>query len=177
MREILFKGKNFEIEAWFTGIPITTHIGTFMVFEENPHYCSQYGYMEIDGLCEVDSNTISEFTGLYDCTTWEELTEEEQEQFLLEWNCKENRNNTEDDWKGRKIFENDIVEFTVFDYNGIDTQYKGVVVYSGSRFMIWKSKESEYYGNDGGFDLDWVLYQDDEFKVVGNIFDDEYLLK
>lgn len=70
----------------------------------------------------------------------------------------------------KKIFEGDICEFSVFDYNGHDTQYKGVVVYCGSRFMLWESKESEYYGNDGGFDLDWVVSQDDEFEVIGNIF-------
>ena len=80
------------------------------------------------------------------------------------------------DKNGRKIFEGDICEFSVFDYNDHDTQYKGIVVYSGSRFMLWKSKESEYYGYDGGFDLDWVVSQDDEFKITGNIFDNPELL-
>lgn len=77
----------------------------------------------------------------------------------------------------RNIFEGDICEFSVFDYNGSDTQYKGVVVYTGSRFMLWKSKESEYYGNDGGFDLDWTISQDDEIEVIGNIFDNPELLE
>ena len=76
-----------------------------------------------------------------------------------------------------KIFKGNICEFSVFDYNDHDTQYKGVVVYSGSRFMLWKSKESEYYGYDGGFDLDWVVSQDDEFKIIGNIFDNPEMLK
>lgn len=42
---------------------------------------------------------------------------------------------------------------------------------SGSRFMLWHSADSEYYGPDGGFDLDWVLNQDDEFEVISNIHD------
>lgn len=65
-REILFKAKRIDNGEWVEGVPISTHIGTFMVFEENPHYCSQYGYMEIDGLCKVDSNTLCEYTGLMD---------------------------------------------------------------------------------------------------------------
>ena len=80
------------------------------------------------------------------------------------------------DKNGRKIFEGDICEFSVFDYNGSDTQYKGVVVYTGSRFMLWKSEKSEYYGSDGGFDLDWVVGQDDEFEIIGNIFDNPELI-
>lgn len=80
------------------------------------------------------------------------------------------------DLEGRKIFEGDICEFSVFDYNGHDTQYNGVVVYCGSRFMLWKSKDSEYYGADGGFDLDWTVGQDDEFEVIGNIFDNPELI-
>lgn len=80
------------------------------------------------------------------------------------------------DKNGKEIYEGDICEFSVFDYNDCDTQYKGVVVYSGSRFMLWKSKESEYYGNDGGFDLDWVISQDDEFEVIGNIYGNPELL-
>lgn len=53
----------------------------------------------------------------------------------------------------------------------------GVVVYAGSRFMLWKSVESEYYGADGWFDLDWVIVQDDEFEIVGNIHGAHELLE
>lgn len=81
------------------------------------------------------------------------------------------------DKNDEKIFEGDICEFSVFDYNGHDTQYKGVIVYDGSRFMLWKSKDSEYYGDDGGFDLDWTVAQDDEFEVIGNIFDNPELVE
>lgn len=81
------------------------------------------------------------------------------------------------DVREKRVFEGDICEFSVFDCDGHDTQHKGVVVYCGSRFMLWKSKESEYYGNDGGFDLDWVVAQDDEFEVAGNIYDNPELLE
>lgn len=68
MREILFRGKliDNDSEEWIEGIPIKTHIGTFMCFDENPHYCSQYGCMEIDQIIMVDESTISQYTGLRD---------------------------------------------------------------------------------------------------------------
>lgn len=66
MSEFLYKGKSIETGEWVAGIPIKTKIGTFIIFEENPHYCNQYGYMEIDGLCLVDPETVGEYTGLKD---------------------------------------------------------------------------------------------------------------
>lgn len=72
MREILFRGKRKEHDffglggEWVYGIPIRTHIGTFMCFEENPHYCNQYGYMEIEEISKVIPETIGSFTGLTD---------------------------------------------------------------------------------------------------------------
>lgn len=81
------------------------------------------------------------------------------------------------DTNGTKIFEGDILKFSVFDHNDLDAQYIGVVTYSGSRFMLWKSADSEYYGDDGGFDLDWVAAQDDEIEAIGNIHDNPELLE
>lgn len=66
MREILFKAKRLDNGEWVYGIPIKTHIGLFMCFEENPHYCNQYGYMEIDEIVLVDENTLCQYTGLTD---------------------------------------------------------------------------------------------------------------
>lgn len=66
MREILFRGKRTDNGEWVEGIPIITHIGTFIVLEENPHYCWQYGYMEIDELAKVNPDTVGQYTGLTD---------------------------------------------------------------------------------------------------------------
>jgi uncharacterized phage protein (TIGR01671 family) len=81
------------------------------------------------------------------------------------------------DGSGKEIYEGDRVSFTVFDCFDNDTQYDGIIVYSGSRFMIWKTIESEYYGNDGGFDLDWTVEQDETFEVTGNIYENKELLE
>ena len=66
MREILFKAKSIQTGEWIEGIPIKTHLGLFISFEENPHYCSQYGYMEIDDILMVDEKTLCQLTGLFD---------------------------------------------------------------------------------------------------------------
>lgn len=86
------------------------------------------------------------------------------------------------DKNGNKIFEGDILSFTVFYYNNNDIQYKGVVKWSdteklATRFMIWHDNENEYYGNDGAFDFDWVHYQDSEIEIIGNIYDNPELLE
>ena len=80
------------------------------------------------------------------------------------------------DRERKEIYEGDIIDFTVFGCYGSDTQYKGVVVYSGSRFLIWKSEHDEYYRDDGGFDLDWILSQDSETEIIGNVKENPGLL-
>lgn len=76
-----------------------------------------------------------------------------------------------------EIYEGDIIEFSVFDHNGADTQYKGFVKWANAMFEIWHDAESEYYGSDGGFVLAWVHYQDDCIKKIGTIHDNPELLK
>lgn len=66
MRDILYKAKIINGEEWVEGIAIKNHIGVFICFDENPHYCSQYGYMEIDSIVRVDESTICQYIGLTD---------------------------------------------------------------------------------------------------------------
>lgn len=66
MRTIKYRGKTIDNFEWIYGLPIKTHIGDYIITEENPHICSLYGYMEVDEFRQVDPNTIGQFTGLYD---------------------------------------------------------------------------------------------------------------
>ena len=65
MREIKFKGLNGET-GWHYGIPLTNKLGTYIIFEKNPHICSQYHYIEIDEFEVVKKETVSQWTGLLD---------------------------------------------------------------------------------------------------------------
>lgn len=76
------------------------------------------------------------------------------------------------DCKGKEIYEGDILSFTVFDVFGGDRQHRGAVIYCGSRFMIWLSLDGE-----DCLDLDWVIEQDDELEIIGNINDNPELIK
>lgn len=66
MREILFRGKRKDNGEWVEGVPIKNKLGTFICYEENPHYCSQYYYMEIQDIVEVIPETVGQYTGLTD---------------------------------------------------------------------------------------------------------------
>ena len=97
MRDILFRGKRIDNGEWVEGIPIQTHIGVFICFDENPHYCSQYGYMEIDKIVMVNEATVCQYTGLTDkngrkifegdilCNHYNELFPEDKTMSLIVW--------------------------------------------------------------------------------------------
>ena len=54
-----------------------------------------------------DGVVVEQFTGIHDSTTWEELTEQERK----DWTGK---GNFPSEWKGREIYEGDIVNHDFF---------------------------------------------------------------
>ena len=77
------------------------------------------------------------------------------------------------DRNGKRIFEGDICDFTAFNYDGSDKQFRGVVTYDGSGFILSDGKEEK----DFVFELDYILLNDDGVEVIGNIYDNPELLK
>ena len=126
MREILFKAKVIDTGEWIEGIPIKTHIGLFMCFDENPHYCNQYGYMEIDKIIKVDESTLCQYTGLTDKNgnkIWENDIVK----------CNYNDYGEKGTYIGKAIFREDNCTFIVTD--GKSTDYE------------WWNEEKEVIGN------------------------------
>lgn len=99
-REILFKAKRKDNGKWVEGYYYKTLEHVYILQGETANLLRMY---------KVDPETLCQYTGLNDCTKWESLAENERELFLSEWNYKENRKNEPEDWKGRKIWENDIL--------------------------------------------------------------------
>lgn len=113
-------------------------------------------------LIEVDPATKGQFTGLYDATTWEELTPDEQKFYKKK------------DWKGRMIFEGDILE----------AHYDDLFPENATRtVVVWM------HGSDEFAQVGWGMKQDDREpdelcphdakmnRVIGNIHENSDLLK
>lgn len=107
----------------------------------------------------VDPKTVGQYIGMTDITKWEELSEDERREFLSGWNFEEDRQNVKEDWKGKKIFEGDVLNVVYSDQTGECHCDKGVVVKSIYEFRIMER-------------LSWAH----EFKVTGNIFDNPELV-
>lgn len=65
-REILFRGKSKSTGEWVEGLLIINKLGSWVIDDSNPHYCSEYGYIEIDLPKKVIPETVGQFTGLLD---------------------------------------------------------------------------------------------------------------
>lgn len=79
------------------------------------------------------------------------------------------------DTNDTRIFEGDILDFTVFDYFGGDAQYRGQVAFVDGAFQIFGFSPSPDFDGYGPFDLGWTVSQDDEVKVIGNIYNNPKL--
>lgn len=82
------------------------------------------------------------------------------------------------DKNGREIYEGDIVRFVDFDTSGghrADREFTGVIKYQSGLYEIWKNNDSEFFDSDGAFILNHAWLQDDEFEVIGNIYENSEL--
>ena len=118
---------------------------------------------------EVEKETVGQSTGLYDNTKWEDLTPKEQEDWLgLYYNQK-------DSWKGKEIYEGDILS----SYPEVPNK----IIKFGDTYGLIQSEDGYY-----GWYLKYVKPIDDleachlnsfitdSNKVIGNIYDNPELL-
>lgn len=66
MRQKEFRGKRTDNNEWAYGWLLTNKLGTYIVTEDNPHECTQYGYLEIEKYHRVKPETVGQHIGVSD---------------------------------------------------------------------------------------------------------------
>lgn len=104
----LYRGKRDNLE-WVKG-----YYAVAPVIRNNPtpdsllDFIVAHWIITPDGnMYSVDPETVGQFTGLTDNTKWEYLTQEEQSDWL--------KYHTVDEWKGKPIFEGDILRYNTYN--------------------------------------------------------------
>lgn len=136
------------------------------------YYAHQYGehVIYLPGLddegwdhYEVDPETVRYFTGIYDCTKWDELTTEEKALFLYPL---DGGKRSKEDWKGRPIFCGDIVKHYYYICLGDPDTFEIGAIY-------WHDKQCRFMRTSSEDDEDYAISPDCAYKVIGNIYDNK----
>ena len=170
MREILYRGKSQYTGKWGESV-------------------CPLGMMHSGHLCnDFIPETVGQFTGLYDSTKWEDLTDAEKLDFYHQHYIGEDgmsfRFRRIDDvkhlWKGTKIFEGDAIKF--HKYRG-EPDWVGVVKYEHCLYMAVGTMPLAYEKRIGEepyycpFEVQISGIDNTTIKVIGNIHDNPELLK
>lgn len=163
MRETLFKGKRKDNGEWVYGHLADDNL--IVVWDKTKE---PYGYEEY----QVDPETVGQFTGLTDSTKWEQLTVQEQEDWLKTTYIADdgsNKNNTQETWRGKKIFEGDILKC------GSETQFVVQWDSDPAGFVFYDFVSSRFH--DGEIKVRPWGTLCDGVEVIGNIHDNPELLE
>lgn len=111
---------------------------------------------------------LMQYTGLKDSTQFNELTKEEQEDWL--------KGNKQEDWKGKEIFEGDIVDIQ-FD-EGYSDDYIEIEEGLKKSYEIVIKKCNLYLASEGQFiNISKVDNNFSEIRIIGNRFQNPELKK
>ncbi len=100
MREIVFRGKTAN-GVWVYGSLVhSKNIQPAIYFEVGKGTVKTFDFVY------VRPETVGQFTGIHDSTTWKELTEQERK----DWTMK---GHMPSEWIGKKIYEGDVVKWEI----------------------------------------------------------------
>lgn len=169
MRDIIFCGKRLDDGEWVEGSLLQCGENAYIFVGKGPDFPYDFRAHK------VDTATVGQFSGLYDSTKWEDLTDAEKLDFYRQHYIGEDgmsvRFQCIDDvkplWRGKRIFEGDIV-------NGL--------------FLFEKTVAGVVAFRDGSFGVKWMRGRVEEFsaftsccnvewEVIGNGVDNPELLE
>lgn len=186
MRKILFRGQTRRygerVTLAGTKLPSNWAYGGVFPQEKGGSFAIIYQQKPKIAKLTVYADTVSEFTGLFDSTKWDELTEQEKTGFLEFY--------SENEWKGKPIFEGDIVSATRTPLQENERSVLGEVIFENGTFKlrifcnVLKGDFFMIANLDANGDKPTAfamennfLFRGYTFKVVGNIYDNPELLK
>ena len=162
MREILFKGKRLDNDEWIEGGIYQEPVDDI---KNGQVYIIGGSLNDVGCAYPVDHSTVRQYTGLKDDTRWEELTTDEQKEWLAK--------HTADEWNGRPIFEGDIVDASKSWWDAAGP--------AGHDSPIIKVEWDDYvcgFAPFAQYDCDCGVYINGyECRVIGNVYDNPELLE
>ena len=165
MEEILHRAKRTYNNEWLEGYYCKYKEKYVLTSELEIDDCI-LTWIPDDGMMmyKIFPETICPFTGMYDSTKWEDLTEKKKKSFLSKWNHYKDRNNIPEDWIGKRIWKNDIVRHK-------ESYTIGIVKWCQDDYVGWCV--DDFVNGEQQFSKEmWK-----ECEVIGNIFDNPELLE
>lgn len=185
-----WNGDNQDNAKWVYGSGIVpVYINTYLN-QDMLEMVVDVNYDELDywkpdySTSKILPNTVCQFTGLRDTTTWEELIKEEQKKFLSNINPETGRRNTQSDWKGIEIYEGDIISFTHEKHIKIEDELcskKRMKKYKRNYAIEFINTPYTYGLRARNKSIHFPLKQSTinthDGKIIGNVFENSDLLK
>jgi len=152
MREILFRAYDKIMKRYK---PFDGEHDTMLISRDG-----KVDYYNLQNGSGFDEYVLEQFTGLHDATKWEDLTDAERDEWIKAGHKKE-------DWKGRRIFDGDIVGFTAENELWEPQYYEGTVYFCDGTFWVDCGKDSD--DCDVLFSIGHAKLCDESLQIIGNI--------